>query len=202
MQQREIRVALAEVQTLISKAEEGISLLRARVTSAHSKTGKAGSQATPTVEAVMNTIMKMTSMAEKRSGDVDVLENQLRKLNIDSDVSVISSSSFSSPPAPPPASKTPRTSTSTYGLFYTPDSSRRSTPTATPRASSGGRFDATTTSPASASRRLVVGAGAGAGAGGMDVEKLRAKHERKKEVGQKLRNALSKAGPRVKALDE
>ena len=36
----------------------------------------------PTVEAVMRTITKMTSMAEKRSGDVDVLETQLRKLRL------------------------------------------------------------------------------------------------------------------------
>jgi nucleoporin NUP159 len=32
----------------------------------------------------MRTIMKMTALAEKRSGDIDVLENQLRKVNLGS----------------------------------------------------------------------------------------------------------------------
>jgi nucleoporin NUP159 len=37
-----------------------------------------------TVEAVIRTISKMTSMAEKRSGDIDVLETQLRKMRLGS----------------------------------------------------------------------------------------------------------------------
>jgi nucleoporin NUP159 len=36
----------------------------------------------PTVEAVEATIRKMTAMAERRSGDVDVLEVQMRKLGL------------------------------------------------------------------------------------------------------------------------
>ncbi|PQE03351.1 nuclear pore complex subunit Nup159 protein [Rutstroemia sp. NJR-2017a BBW] len=77
-QQSDLRRDYLEFQKLLSEAEEALTVLRAKVasqsTSGNSKT------AAPTVEAIMRTIAKMTSMAEKRSGDVDVLEGQMRKL--------------------------------------------------------------------------------------------------------------------------
>ena len=79
-QQSEIRQGVQKVQTLLAKAEEQLSLLRAELASHQSKNGGQQSSAVPTVEAVTNTILKMTAMIEKRSGDVDVLESAIRRL--------------------------------------------------------------------------------------------------------------------------
>ena len=78
-QQSEIRQNVQKVQTLLAKAEEQVSLLRAELAS-HQQANQQSSQVMPTVEAVTNTILKMTAMVEKRSGDVDVLESAIRRL--------------------------------------------------------------------------------------------------------------------------
>ncbi|CEJ82618.1 hypothetical protein VHEMI02670 [[Torrubiella] hemipterigena] len=80
-QQNELRREFAAFSKLLSEAEEATTLLKARIASASSSTGR-GSTNVPTVEAVMRTISKMTTMVEKRSGDVDVLETQLRKIRL------------------------------------------------------------------------------------------------------------------------
>ncbi|KAB5530532.1 hypothetical protein GE09DRAFT_1252826 [Coniochaeta sp. 2T2.1] len=79
-QQNELRKAYANVTQLLAEAEEGLTLLRAKIASA----GGASNRKTgaPTVEAVIRTIKKLTSMAEKRSGDVGVLETQMRRLRL------------------------------------------------------------------------------------------------------------------------
>lgn len=82
-QQNELRRESAQFSKLLSEAEEALTLLKARIASASGSSGRAGSNV-PTVEAVMRTITKMTSMVEKRSGDVDVLETQLRKMRLGS----------------------------------------------------------------------------------------------------------------------
>jgi nucleoporin NUP159 len=73
--ERTLRSRLAEFQKRIAEAEDKATVLRAKIAS-HSSKG------IPTVEAVENTIRKMTSMVEKRSGDIDVLEMQMRKLGL------------------------------------------------------------------------------------------------------------------------
>ncbi|KAH0008006.1 hypothetical protein KCU96_g21816, partial [Aureobasidium melanogenum] len=78
MQQNELREGVAKVQNLLQDAEEALSVLRADLAAAPSQ-GPAA-QRVPTVEAVTNTIMKMTAMIEQKSGDVDVLEAQIRRL--------------------------------------------------------------------------------------------------------------------------
>ena len=82
-QQNELRRESAHFSKLLAEAEEALTLLKARIASASGSSGRGGSTA-PTVEAVMRTITKMTSMVEKRSGDVDVLETQLRKMRLGS----------------------------------------------------------------------------------------------------------------------
>lgn len=79
-QQNELRKAYANVTQLLSEAEQSLTLLRAKTASA----GGAHKRNTgaPTVEAVIRTINKLTTMAEKRSVDVDVLETQMRKLRV------------------------------------------------------------------------------------------------------------------------
>ena len=80
-QQSELRHGVQQVQKLLARAEEQLSVLRAELASLLGQTqdGKNG-KGVPTVEAVMNTILKMTAMVEKKSGDIDVLESQIRKL--------------------------------------------------------------------------------------------------------------------------
>ncbi|KAF1818720.1 uncharacterized protein K489DRAFT_364434 [Dissoconium aciculare CBS 342.82] len=82
-QQAELRQRVQSVQKLLAEVEEKMSLLRAELASAASRSADktSSSQANvPTVEAVMNTILKMTAMVEQHSGDVDVLESQIRRL--------------------------------------------------------------------------------------------------------------------------
>ncbi|WPG97971.1 Hypothetical protein R9X50_00075400 [Acrodontium crateriforme] len=76
-QQSELRQKVQDVQTMLAKAEESMTMLRADLASSASTKGTAN---IPTVEAVMNTIQKMTAMIEQKSGDIDVLEAQIRRL--------------------------------------------------------------------------------------------------------------------------
>jgi len=80
MQQMELRQGVAKVQKLLQDAEEALTVLRASLASIPSTTQGASAQRAPTVEAVTNTILKMTAMIEQKSGDVDVLEAQIRRL--------------------------------------------------------------------------------------------------------------------------
>ncbi|PNY26587.1 Nucleoporin [Tolypocladium capitatum] len=80
-QQNELRRELANFTKLLAQAEEALTLLKTRMAAATGSSARGGGNV-PTVEAVMRTIAKMTSMAEKRSGDVDVLETQLRQLRL------------------------------------------------------------------------------------------------------------------------
>jgi len=56
-----------------------VTVLRARIAAVQ---GKRDEGKMPTVEAVENTIRKMTAMAQERSSEVDVLERSMRKLGI------------------------------------------------------------------------------------------------------------------------
>ena len=80
-QQNELRREFANFSKLLAEAEEALTLLKTRIASASGSSGR-GATNVPTVEAVMRTITKMTTMVEKRSGDIDVLENQMRKLRM------------------------------------------------------------------------------------------------------------------------
>ncbi|KAK1985614.1 hypothetical protein LZ30DRAFT_778929 [Colletotrichum cereale] len=82
-QQNELRREYTNFTKLLAEAEEALTILKTRIAAANSASGK-GNSNMPTVEAVMRTISKMTSMVEKRSGDIDVLENQMRKLRFSS----------------------------------------------------------------------------------------------------------------------
>ncbi|KAF2144631.1 uncharacterized protein K452DRAFT_144834 [Aplosporella prunicola CBS 121167] len=78
-QQLTLRGSFADTQKLLTAAEEAIVLLKTRMSSAEANRG---SPNTPTAEAVEKTIAKMTAMIEKKSGDLDVLETQMRKLRL------------------------------------------------------------------------------------------------------------------------
>lgn len=81
-QQNDLRREFARLSKLLAETEEAVTLLKTRIASVGGASGK-GPQP-PTVDAVMRTITKMTTMVEKRSGDVDVLENQMRRLRASS----------------------------------------------------------------------------------------------------------------------
>ncbi|KAG5996095.1 hypothetical protein E4U54_002661 [Claviceps lovelessii] len=83
-QQNELRREYANFTKLLTQAEEALTILKTRIATVSSSSGRLGANV-PTVEAVMRTISKMTWMAEKRSGDIDVLETQLRKMKIGPD---------------------------------------------------------------------------------------------------------------------
>lgn len=74
--QRRLRAAVATYKALLADAEDKATVVRAKLAS------RGRGRGVPTVEAVESTIRKMTAMVEQRSGDVDVLEMQLRKLGI------------------------------------------------------------------------------------------------------------------------
>lgn len=84
--QKELRSAFKRLQELTAEAETKVFELRTDLASQESTNTRNGrSRSTtkkPTVEAVVNTIQKMTNMVQQRSADVDVLESQMRKYRI------------------------------------------------------------------------------------------------------------------------
>lgn len=78
-QQTELRQSVQRLQSLLAEAEESMGLLGADLASLPS-TNASSARNVPTVEAVTNTILKLTAMVEKRSGDVDLLESQIKRL--------------------------------------------------------------------------------------------------------------------------
>ncbi len=191
-QQNDLRRDFTKFQKLLSEAEDGLTLLKAKIVAQSASRGRVGGAA-PTVEAVMRTITKMTSMAEKRSGDIDVLENQMRKLRFSSAASFGSreGSPFATPQKNNRASTRNPGTSSTYGLFYTPDSIK-DTPLRFQSSvmSSTGSFDRS-----SSPRKKMSGFTP------EDKILLRAKLAKKKEVTDKLKVALTKAGTRVRKME-
>lgn len=190
-QQNDLRRDFTTFQKLLSEAEEGLILLKAKIVSQNASQGKNGGTG-PTVEAVMRTITKMTSMAEKRSGDVDVLEGQMRKLRFSSSVNGSREGSpFATPQKGFRASvRTP--GQGTYGFFPTPDNAMDSSQRfRSSMMSSTGSFGKSVNSP----RKKMSGYTA--------EEKLvlRGKLARKKEVTEKLKAALAKTGVAVRGMD-
>ncbi|KAK0670729.1 putative nucleoporin [Cercophora samala] len=97
-QQNELRRSFAAFSGLLAEAEEALTLLKAKIASAGGASGRAP---VPTVDAILRTINKMTSMAEKRSGDIDVLENQMRRLRLGTPARSREGSPFVGGPATP-----------------------------------------------------------------------------------------------------
>jgi nucleoporin NUP159 len=190
-QQHDLRRNFTRFQKLLSEAEESLTILKAKVVSQATSNGGYSSAAGPTVEAVMRTITKMTSMAEKRSGDIDVLEGQMRKLQFGSTASI--GSKEGSPfrtPSNRVSMRNPGTS-STFGLYYTPDSikdDRRGFLNSV--MSSTGSFGRS-----SPPRKKLSGYSA------EDKQHLKSKLARKKEVADRLKATLQKTGTKVRLMD-
>lgn len=82
--QLDLRRDFARVQKLLGDAEEAISMLRVSLASKDRSNGKTSAVKKPTVEAVTNTINKMTSMIEKKNLDLDILEVHMGRLGLSS----------------------------------------------------------------------------------------------------------------------
>ena len=83
-QLRDLRKAFKQFQKQLADAEAGLTLLRSKIAFAQTQDG-AGVNGTarakqPTVEAVENTIRKMTNMIERKSADIDFLSSEMRRL--------------------------------------------------------------------------------------------------------------------------
>ncbi|KAL8766409.1 MAG: hypothetical protein Q9209_006785 [Squamulea sp. 1 TL-2023] len=86
LKQKEIRAAFRKIQELTGETEKKVLELRTDLSSQETDSNDRLTKK-PTVENVMNTIMKMTNMIQQRSGDIDVLEAKIRKLCIPTTIS-------------------------------------------------------------------------------------------------------------------
>ncbi|KAK4202229.1 putative nucleoporin [Triangularia verruculosa] len=186
-QQNELRRSFATFSGLLAEAEEALTVLKAKLASAGGGSGRGGGQPVPTVDAILRTIQKMTAMAEKRSGDVDVLENQMRRLRLGGT----------------PARSREGSPFVTGGGPVTPTPNNRRSLLMSP----GGRGES---SPFAASRMGSVGPGGGNGVGTprkklsqfSEEEKrvLRERERKRKNVLGLLRGSLERSGGNVSRL--
>lgn len=187
VQQRDLKRDFTKFQKLLCEAEETLTVLKAKLVSHSTSNGNGNA---PTVEAVMRTITKMTSMAEKKSGNIDVLEAQMRKLRFSSvDLSQSREGSPFSTPQPNRQSLRNLGASGTYGLTYTPE---RDTPRhlqSSFRSSIGSR--------GSPSPRKKF-----SGYSSEEKEKLKAKLARRQDVMKRLKSALEEAGTNVRLLED
>jgi nucleoporin NUP159 len=190
-QQQDLRRDFTKFQKLLSEAEEGLTILKAKIVSQATANGKYTGSAGPTVEAVMRTITKMTSMAEKRSGDIDMLEGQMRNLRFTSAATV--GSRDGAPFATPKNRASLRNpgASSTSGLFYTPDSIKHD------RRGFQNSLMSSTSSFAHGSppRKKMSGYST------EEKNQLKTRASEKKEQINRLKGALQKAGTKVRLMD-
>jgi nucleoporin NUP159 len=196
--QHDLRKTSTSVQTKLVQVEQNLTMLRAKLAeispvssvnlngASKASITRISSQKKPTVEAVTNTIAKMTSMAEKKSADIDVLEAQLRKMGLSSG-SVNGSRQNSVEPTGTPQKaggklqsssilvKTPASASGS--VYHTPNSKFGNSTRATP--DTGRRSMRTSLADISSSVSVE------------DKERWREKARRKKEVERLLKEALA-----------
>ncbi|KAI1444014.1 hypothetical protein F5Y02DRAFT_391693 [Annulohypoxylon stygium] len=190
-QQSDLRREYAKFTKLLAEAEENLTLLKAKIVSANSASGKGKGSPAPTIEAVVRTITKLTSMVEKRSGDIDVLENQMRKLRVGSHAP---SSREGSPFATPNAKRLNSSS-----VFSPERSVRESTPqrSSVLRHSVSGSITSLGGSMFQTPPRKKL-----SGFGDLERKVAKEKRERRTAVLGKLKNSIEKKGVGVWAVDD
>lgn len=169
LQQRKLRKSFARVEKQLKETEHHATVLKAKIAQRDRHNAQAKVQP-PTAEAVRNTIMKLTTMAEKKRNEVDFLEERLRRLRVKSNSRSLS--------ATPGRFDTPSRFISP-GRFGTPerDTSRTSS---TPERRGGYGLVA----PTPVMALMEEG----------DVEEARDEHRRRRAIGKKLRGALERRG--------
>lgn len=187
-QQHELRKQLLKFQKSLAETEENISLLRAKLASYETSNANGRSLQKPTVEAVTNTIKKMTNMIEKKSGDIDVLETQMRHLRFSS-AALSQSSREGSPFTPLPSTSPkrklfPRSGGSSTTLLQN-GQSHTHTPSRPSRNGPGTPRRAATIQDVTPE----------------EMQRFREKAQRRQEVNLIMREAFSKEAPRIRGLD-
>lgn len=178
--QHELRKKFSEFQKLLAKAEENISLLRANLVSFETRNGKSTPLRKPTVEAVTSTIKKMTSMVEKKTIDINLLEAEMRRL---------CSSSVNGSDG---REQSPFTSSLRSSKLNTPPSKTSGEPQ-TPR-SSGSNLRKSLGESGTPGKRLSK-------ITNEDITRYRTKVQRRSEINAVIKKALLDSGPRLRSLD-
>lgn len=196
-QQIELRRAYAQFTKQLAEAEEALVLLRTKIAARAAEKGAVslagGAAKVPTVEAVMRTIQKMTSMAEKRSGDVDLLEAQIQRLKLSQSRGASESREGTPTPNPLKASTTSLRSST----MFTPRNSVRSVSSQSPfSASVRSNTPGTSTAPSPSPRKKVSTFTED------EKKEIKARETRRKGKLALLRKALEKQGPRVERLGD
>ena len=157
------------MERLLKEAEKEVTQLKAKIASRDRD--RPGAVVPPTVEAVKNTIMKLTGMVERKNGDIDYLEERLRRIKI-------KSRSLSTTPSKPRGLTPNRTLRGeTPQRFETPEKLRS--------------YDHDLSSISySASPVLAL-------VDPLDVEEAREEIRARKEMGRKLKDALERCGPKL-----
>lgn len=205
VQQIELRRSYAQFTKQLAEAEEALVLLRTKIAARATEKGAvslAGAAKVPTVEAVMKTIQKMTTMAEKRSGDVDLLEMQIQRLKLSQSQSREGGSAAESregTPTPTPHPLKASTASLRSSTTFTPRDSVRielSQSHSPGSFSASVRSNTTATTPSPSPRKKIS----------MFTEEerkeIRAREARRKGKLALLRKALEKQGPRVERLSD
>lgn len=193
--QQDLRTSSAEIQTKLVDLESAVSLLRAKIADAPRADGSRPTTRRPTVEAVTSTIATMMNMVENKSGDIDVLEVQMKKLGFDTSVTPTSreGSPFTTPrkglgklPATPGSRGT---MDDPISLYHTPDSAAR------------GNFRSSVNGSAKASRLRAMEAVGDVGSK-REVAQWKAKMQRKQHIMGTLKKAIGEKKTKVRSVDD
>ncbi|KAK7951461.1 nuclear pore complex subunit [Apiospora aurea] len=196
--QGDLRRDLAHFTRLLAETEESLTMLRAKIAAAGGANGKGGP--VPTIDAVVRTITKMTAMAEKRSGDVDLLENRMRSLRFASPGTLNFGSSTRSREGSP--FNTPKKQLTSSFMFSPDRSFRESTPGYHPRASAMRHSLSASVASIGGGMFAVPPRKKMSGFGEVEKKAVKERRARRAVVLGKVRNAVEQRGPVVIALDE
>ncbi|KAL5343629.1 hypothetical protein BJX70DRAFT_116496 [Aspergillus crustosus] len=194
--QRGIRASFTGIHTKLADLESAVSLLRAKIAEAPRSDGSRQSTRRPTVEAVTSTISTMMNMVESKSGDIDVLEAQLKKLGFDTSTTsaIQEESPFTTPkkavvkfPATPGSRGSMDGPVSSY---HTPDSAARH---ANFRSSVNG---------SSKTSRLRAFEKVSDPGSKREVRQWKAKFQRKQHIVGSLRKAIDQRQSKVRSVDD
>lgn len=193
--QQDLRTSSAEIQAKLVDLESAVSLLRAKIADVPRADGSRLTTRRPTVEAVTSTIATMMNMVENKSGDIDVLEVQMKKLGFDTSATPTSreGSPFTTPrkglgklPATPGSRGTMDDPISSY---HTPDSAAR------------GNFRSSVNGSAKASRLRAMEAVDNVGSK-REVAQWKAKMQRKQHLIGSLKKAIREKETKVRSVDD
>lgn len=180
LRQHDLRKDFSGFQKLLAKAEENISLLRAKLASFEISNGKSAPLRKPTVEAVTSTIKKMMTMVEKKTIDIDLLEAEIRRL------------CFSSVSGSDGREQSPFTSPLRSSTLNSPLSRKAGEPQ-TLRMSGNNLRKSFGDSGTPGKRMSKIT--------NEDVTRYRTKVQRRSEINAVIKKALLDSGPRIRSLD-